>query len=173
MNTREAANTAQVTTATIRTWARYGAITATKASGRWNIDETSLAQRIALTAKPTAPKPLTAEHIIALGGSRWTKNGMDRVYLNDWTQCAGIEVSHYNSGNVSGAWINGRGIANGRIGAILGAVDKVYFDTADNKLHVKHHGATSLSVRYLDGGRENLNLVQAICDGIKTAAATL
>ena len=90
MNTTEAAAKAGVTAATIRHWARYGAITATKNSGKWTINPDSLEHRIAMTAKPHTPKPLTAEDIIALGGSRWTKNGMDRVYLNSWAQYAGI-----------------------------------------------------------------------------------
>jgi hypothetical protein len=30
---------------------------------------------------PAAPRPLTAEQLEAVGGSRWTKNDMDRVYF--------------------------------------------------------------------------------------------
>lgn len=58
-NTTQAAKRAGVTVATIRTWARYGAITATKASGRWNIDEASLTHRIALSRR-TPAKQLAA-----------------------------------------------------------------------------------------------------------------
>lgn len=173
MNAKTAAATASVHISTIYTWCRLGAVAAVKTGRRWDIDGTSLAARIALTAKPTAPKPLTAEAIIALGGSRWTKNGMDRVYLNDWAQYAGIEVTRYNTGNISGAWIGGRGIANDRIRAILGTVSKVYFDATDGRLYIQHHGAREISVRYLDGARETINLFQLIIDGIKTAAAAL
>lgn len=49
--TAQAAQRAGVTIATIRTWARYGAITATKVSGRWSIDEASLTHRIALSRR--------------------------------------------------------------------------------------------------------------------------
>lgn len=52
--TAQAAQRAGVTVATIRTWARYGAITATKTSGRWNIDEASLTHRIALSRRTPA-----------------------------------------------------------------------------------------------------------------------
>ena len=173
MNTSEAGLKANVTPATIRAWARYGAIAATKTSGRWNIDTDSLGHRITLSAKPRTPRPLTAATILALGGSRWTKNGMDRIYLNDWTAYAGIEVNRYGTGNISGAWIDGKTVANGRIAAILGAISKVYFDTADSSLHVKHYGADSIDVRYLNGQRENLNLVQLIFNGINAAAAAL
>lgn len=48
ITTAEAATQARVTTATIRTWARYGAITATKHHGRWHIDPASLRRRIAI-----------------------------------------------------------------------------------------------------------------------------
>jgi len=57
--TAEAAHRAGVTVATIRAWARYGAVTATKAAGRWNIDEASLTHRIALSRR-TAAKQLAA-----------------------------------------------------------------------------------------------------------------
>lgn len=57
--TTQAAKRAGVTVATIRTWARYGAITATKTGGRWNIDEASLTRRIALS-RSTPAKQLAA-----------------------------------------------------------------------------------------------------------------
>lgn len=57
--TAQAAKRAGVTTATIRTWARYGAVAATKTSGRWNIDEASLTRRIALSRR-TPAKQLAA-----------------------------------------------------------------------------------------------------------------
>ena len=171
MNTSEAATAANVTVATVRAWCRIGAVAATKTNGRWSIDPDSLAHRIALPALLRAPRPLDADAMIALGGSRWTKNGMDRIYLNDWTQYAGIEIARYNTGNISSASIDGRGIANGRIGAIVGTVEKVYFDCADRRLYIKHHGAKSIDVRYLDGQRATLDLFQRICDGIKAAAS--
>lgn len=57
--TAQAAQQAGVTVATIRTWARIGAVAATKSSGRWNIDEASLRHRIAL-GRNTAAKQLAA-----------------------------------------------------------------------------------------------------------------
>lgn len=57
--TAQAAQQAGVTVATIRTWARIGAVAATKSSGRWNIDEVSLRHRIAL-GRNTAAKQLAA-----------------------------------------------------------------------------------------------------------------
>lgn len=46
--TASAATLAGVTVATIRTWCRMGAVTATKRSGRWVIDSASLARRITI-----------------------------------------------------------------------------------------------------------------------------
>lgn len=109
----------------------------------------------------------------AIGGNRWTKAGKDRVYLNDWEQYTGLETSHYKSGNISSAALDGRGIANGRVGRILGTVSKVYFDAADGRLHVQHYGADAVEVRYLDGDRETINLIDRINAGVRTAIAAL
>lgn len=57
--TTQAAKQAGVTTATIRTWCRKGAVAAVKANGAWNIDEASLRHRIAL-GRNTAAKQLAA-----------------------------------------------------------------------------------------------------------------
>lgn len=48
MNTTAAALQANVTVPTIRTWCRIGAVAAIKQAGRWLIDSTSLAHRIAI-----------------------------------------------------------------------------------------------------------------------------
>lgn len=48
MNTIAAATAAQVSTTTIRTWCRTGAVAAVKQAGRWVIDSASLYSRIAL-----------------------------------------------------------------------------------------------------------------------------
>jgi hypothetical protein len=52
--TAQAAQRANVTPATIRAWARYGAVAAAKSRGRWAIDEASLTRRIALGRKTVA-----------------------------------------------------------------------------------------------------------------------
>ena len=52
--TAQAAHTAGVTPRTIRTWARMGAVTAVKVSGRWVIDTGSLRHRIALSRRTVA-----------------------------------------------------------------------------------------------------------------------
>ena len=173
MNTTAAALEAHVTPATIRTWARRGVIAATKQAGRWIIDRTSLAARIAIGAmkRLTRKTPITAEAIIAIGGRRWQKNGMDRVYINDWATLAGIHVTRYGTGNISSASIGGRRIANGRAYNLLGAISKVYYDATDGRLHAQHHGAREYEIRYLNGERDYLDLVQLVFDGIHAAVA--
>jgi hypothetical protein len=177
--TAAAALQAHVTVATIRTWCRRGVITATKRAGRWVIDTASLAHRIAIAAMRTRKAPtmatpeLTIENMTAIGGSRWTKNSLDRVYLDGWTRLAGIITEHYRTGSIGYAEINGRPIANGRVGKLVSAIDKVYFDAADGELHFRHYRADQFEIRYLDGHRETLNLLAMVTAGVHAAVAAL
>ncbi|MCX4750884.1 helix-turn-helix domain-containing protein [Kitasatospora sp. NBC_01287] len=173
ITTTEAAHQAGVTIATIRHWCRYGAVTAAKVGRRWAIETASLTHRIALSIRRTRkakPVTLTPERLVAIGGSRWQKNGKDRIYFNDWAQFAGLDISRYQSGGVNGASLGGRGIANGRIGAILASIDKVWFDVADGKFYAYENGSTELSIRYLNGDRDTINLFALVVAGIRAAA---
>src|SRR5690348_14504683 len=106
-----AANQAGVTVDTIRYWCRYGAVAAVKQAGRWVIDTASLAHRIALGVRARKAKPVTKEIVYsvetmtAIGGNEWTSpdGSKHRVYFNNWADFAGLETSHYNTGNISGA----------------------------------------------------------------------
>lgn len=140
MNTNLAASAAGVTTPTIRMWARTGVIAAIKQAGRWVIDETSLRYRIALAALKTrtaAPKPIvySTETMTAVGGSRWSRGDKDRVYLNNWAALAGLETSHYGTGNISNASYQDENISNRQAGLIAGALDKVWFDVTTGQIH--------------------------------------
>lgn len=177
ITTAAAAAEANVTVATIRNWCRKGVVAATKVAGRWVIDPTSLARRIEIGAwKRPAPKKvvLSIETMTAIGGRRWQKNGKDRVYINDWAAFAGLETSHYNTGNVSSAYFQGHSIANSRVGGILGAIHSVWFDAADGKLHARYYdGARSYEIRYKDGDRVTVDLVELTFAGIRKAVAAL
>lgn len=176
MNTTAAAAQANVTIDTIRTWCRRGVVAAIKQAGRWVIDTASLAARIAIgkMKRPIRPVALTVDALVAIGGRRWQKNGMDRVYINDWADFAGLETSHYKTGNVSGATFIGHRIANGRAGGIASAIDKVWFDTADGQLHARYfEGARSYEIRFYDGVRQTFDLVEAAFAGIRKAVAAL
>lgn len=84
MDTTTAAQQAGVTTDTIRHWARYGAVRAVKAAGRWVIDAASLARRIALGIRTTR-KATTVE--LTHGDLRpiatWAKTGICRLAMRD------------------------------------------------------------------------------------------
>lgn len=61
MDTTTAAAKAGVSTSTIRTWCRIGAVAATKNGRRWIIDERSLNRRIAMGIRKPTPKPTHVE----------------------------------------------------------------------------------------------------------------
>lgn len=142
MNTTAAAAQAKVTVATIRTWCRTGVIAATKTAGRWVIEAASLARRIAIGNR-RKPILFTTENMVAIGGNRWQKAGMDRVYINDWQEFAGLEITRYKTGNISSASYQGYGISNSQAYKLLGSISKVWFDAADGKLHCKFGGVES------------------------------
>ncbi|GHE31765.1 hypothetical protein GCM10017673_38150 [Streptosporangium violaceochromogenes] len=170
MDTTTAATQAGVTVATIRTWARRNAVAARKVAGRWVIEAASLARRIALGAQKAAKKAKTVvfsvETMVAIGGSRWTKAGHNRVYLNDWASLAGLEVSYYGTGNVSSAAYQGEEISNGQARKLLGSIDKVWFDAATGRLHCRYgYGESRVTSRD--------ELWAAVVAGVRAAIAAL
>lgn len=80
--------------------------------------------------------PITLKRMQQIGGNRWQKKGMDRVYFNDLPQRAGMDVSKYKSGNISSASLRGRGISNSKAKEIYGnlASSKVYYDRTKRKM---------------------------------------
>lgn len=166
--TTTAAATANVTVATIRDWARRGIIAATKVAGRWVIDTASLTRRINIGTmkRPARPIVYSIETMVAIGGNRWQRNGMDRVYINDWAAFAGIETSRYNTGNISSASYQGKGVSNSQAYKLLGSIDKVWFDAADGKLHGRF-GYDESRVASRD------EVWAAVIAGIRTAIAAL
>ena len=77
---------------------------------------------------------LTTTQIAALenkGFSRWTKAGMDRLYINS-TRC-GLELDYYKTGNIHYAELNGEHISNSRAYTIKAS--KNYIDIADGSVH--------------------------------------
>lgn len=168
MNTTAAAVEAQVTVDTIRTWCRSGVIAATKTAGRWVIDTASLAHRVAIGAmravRRTKKVVFSVVTMTAIGGRRWQKNGMDRVYLNDWAELAGIETSHYGTGNIASASYQGETISNSQAYKLLGSIDKVWFDAADGKLHCRYgFGESRVASRE--------QVWDAVVAGVRTAIA--
>lgn len=68
----------------------------------------------------------TADQIVSIGGRRWEKNGLIRVYLNDWSAYIGLEVERYKTDNIAGAWIDEVKISNAKANRIL--YGRVYWE---------------------------------------------
>jgi hypothetical protein len=141
MNTTTAATEAQVTAATIRIWCRRGVVAATKTAGKWAIDTASLARRIAIGARRLARKTkqaiLTPEALTAIGGSRWQRNGMDRIYFSNWAEFAGLQLSFYGTGSISGATWQGQLVSNSQGCKLATSIDKLWFDVTDSRFHAR------------------------------------
>ena len=76
------------------------------------------------------------------GGKLWEKtterDELRRVYFNSETiaDAIGLDVSYYNTGNVSGATLDGGRISNFEARRILGGLTgKFFYDYADGKFH--------------------------------------
>lgn len=68
----------------------------------------------------------TVDQIVAIGGNAWSRNGVERVYLNDWPAMVGLDVNLYNSGNVRSALLDGELISNTKATRLTTA--KVYLE---------------------------------------------
>ena len=58
---------------------------------------------------------MTKDQIIGLaakGFKRWTKEGMDRMYIG--AHALGLSCDYYNTGNIRDAELNGKSISNSR-----------------------------------------------------------
>jgi len=68
----------------------------------------------------------------AIGGNRWQKGEMDRVYINDLVKWVGLEVKRYKTGNISYAELNGEKISNSRADKIMNRLDgKLWWDVVE------------------------------------------
>lgn len=77
----------------------------------------------------------TVEDLMAMGAKRWQKAGYDRLYLNNaGLKLAGLEISRYNTGNISSAKLNGEKISNSAANRILGSLNKAYINLSTGKL---------------------------------------
>lgn len=62
---------------------------------------------------------MNIQDLIQAGGKEWRKDDLHRVYFNDLPDLLGLETSHYKTGNISGASLNGETIANCRAREIM------------------------------------------------------
>src|SRR5690554_5905096 len=76
---------------------------------------------------------ITAKQIIDLGGREWTgRNGQRRIYLNNWAELAGLEITRYKNGGIRFAAIGDERISNNKAAAL--ATAKVWFDVETGQL---------------------------------------
>lgn len=52
------------------------------------------------------------ERLVAVGGNLWERGEMKRVYFNNLEELYGLELDHYNTGNISRAKVDGEKISN-------------------------------------------------------------
>lgn len=88
-----------------------------------------------------------------LGGHRWTKNDMDRVYFD--AQGLGLDINLYKSGNIQHAEIDGEKIAKAEARRLIAC--KYYIDLADGEAHTQ---------RNADVDDENFDFLVKRLDGI-------
>ncbi|BDH46410.1 hypothetical protein TUM12370_24540 [Salmonella enterica subsp. enterica serovar Choleraesuis] len=94
----------------------------------------------------------TAESVIEklekLGGNRWQKNEMDRIYFNFDTiaEVCGFEFGTYKTGNVSWASLRGDKIANGRATGIRASMGgcKLWFDVKAERFFIRDYNNRDL-----------------------------
>jgi len=73
-----------------------------------------------------------------MGASRWTKGNHDRLYIKNIVQdILELDISRYNSGNISSATVLGQKVSNAAAGRILTATDATYIDLKTSTLMMK------------------------------------
>lgn len=69
-----------------------------------------------------------------MGATRWTKGDYDRLYLNAAAaKLIGLEISYYNTGNISYATLDGEKISNRRANE-LNDVTSIYININTGKM---------------------------------------
>lgn len=77
------------------------------------------------------------EILLAMGASRWTKYGRDRLYLrNCYKELLKMKISYYNSGNISCASLDGEGISNSEAYRIKDMAYDCYIDLIKDEIVV-------------------------------------
>ena len=78
---------------------------------------------------------ITVEKLVEVGGSEWQKGNNHRVYFNDLHKWYGLETSHYKTGNISSATLDGEPISNSKAAQIMKrfGYTKIDFDVATGK----------------------------------------
>jgi hypothetical protein len=73
-------------------------------------------------------------------GNEWEAHGHHRIYFGNLESRLGLSLSYYNTGNISGATINGDLISNSEARRILGrlAGAKVFYDCKSDRFVIQY-----------------------------------
>lgn len=74
------------------------------------------------------------EKLIELGGTEWKAGDKHRIYFNNWIEFSGLEITHYNTGNISSARFNGKHVSNSNARYMIGG--SVWYDVDDDKFMI-------------------------------------
>lgn len=73
--------------------------------------------------------------LIQAGGNRWRKDDYHRIYFNDLTRWYGLELEHYNTGNISHAELDGETISNNKARKLVANLStaKLFWDVTEGE----------------------------------------
>lgn len=94
------------------------------------------------------------EELEKMGFNRWTKNGMDRMYINAST--LGLTCEYYNTGNIHYAEFDGKHVSNTEARALKAAktyIDLVKGQIVSDSCRLSAKVAEMISVDYRYGDR--------------------
>jgi hypothetical protein len=88
------------------------------------------------------------DRLESIGGSRWQKGEMDRVYFNllAFAEAAGLECETYGTGNIKNARFGGEKLSNNRATKLSDALyrSKVYVDATTGQIHTQLAGTGTI-----------------------------
>ena len=78
-----------------------------------------------------------SKQLIEMGGNHWQQHGHNRIYISDDMKMAaiGLEISFYKTGNIAGAYLDGKKISNTQARKIYNNLidSKVFWDIANDQ----------------------------------------
>jgi len=80
----------------------------------------------------------TADQITRIGGQEWRRGDQHRIYINPdvWKALIGLNTTHYKTGNINSATLDGEPISHSRAYDIVSCIDSVYLDVATGELRI-------------------------------------
>lgn len=92
--------------------------------------------------------------LIELGGNLWEGSSHRRIYINNWLELAGFEITRYKTGNISSASLNNEKVSNAKAAELNNV--KCFWDCNAEKLVLQGRA------RMLDEARDALETALGI-----------